>query len=250
MALATKISSKDCRDKFEKDILGPLKERNIIGYCDIRSRYEDILALIELFAEIESSVKFTTPESLSSPENFKLRRQLSVLLQALYMFADIYIQVLLKETVDRGTLIKFLKSPPISLPNDCIREAYCIVVYRNKLIVHHDFSRMHSFSYSHNDRTLRLIPVIYGLTLPEAHVEHLNKLFEKYAPTSTEVNGFQRLRDLFYSIPPTPIHNGNLNPDRKEIDKIAEQCGGVESMTCSELIKTIDSFSLAVIDQI
>lgn len=141
-----------------------------------------------------------------------------------------------------------IKDSPIRLVLNSLLNAYCLVVYRNKIIAHQDIRRMYSYQ---TDRfgDYRLAPLPDQLEIARGDGETLKILKEKHRgdipDLATEENLFAMLRLLFYGVPIGEI--GMINDDRKAINTIAER-GGCPSMTRDEILRAVDDFSRAMIN--
>ena len=87
----------------------------------------------------------------------------------------------------------------------------------------------------------------FFLSISQTSKAELVRLKSSYVGTIQELreedNLFNLLDTLFYNIPIGEF--GNINPDRKKIDRIAEE-GGCKSMTCNEIMKAVDAFAEAI----
>lgn len=182
--------------------------------------------------------------------------RLFTLLKALFVFADIFASVLLSEAVGKTglTLNGFLmnpKPPLINLSITQILPAYCTVIYRNKLITHHDVNRLYSAKILADLRGAQLIPLPEKMYIAEKDVEAIMRLKSKYETSisnlAEEINQWELIKMLFYGIPIGAL--GFINDDRKEINKIAEQ-GGCESLTPIEVVGAMDQFALAIVSEL
>jgi hypothetical protein len=224
----------------------------------VESAYEDLFDLAALAEEIEASVAdrdvFQLTEAVEYEEaSFVVHRhhQIVTLLKALYIFSDVYISIMVSELIDKPgiTLNKFLSSekhPLTNFPMDKILPAYCVVAYRNKVIAHHDVRRMPAHIMGPKSGQHRLVPMSERFYISESSVAELARLKSSYVDRVPELknenNHFEQLKILFYNIPVGEF--GNINADRKKIDRIAEQ-GGCNSMTCNEIMKALDAFTEA-----
>lgn len=203
--------------------------------------------------ETHLATNHRTLENAGIVASTELTRFLVVILKTLYMFASIYVSTVLQEVLDRPSkgisLMRLLsgKDFPISLDLDSLLPAYCLIVYRNKLIAHHDILRTYGYGVD-TGGTYRLKPLPAQIQIAERDVEDLKRMRFAYQPVipglAVEENCFNHLRLLFYGIPIGRM--GEIHRDRKKIDEIAER-GGCPSMTRGEIFQGVDAFSLAVV---
>jgi hypothetical protein len=179
---------------------------------------------------------------------------LSTYFKALFVFADIFVSVLLSETVGKPglTLNKFIDKPHpplLKLSMNQLLPAYCIVIYRNKAIAHHDVKRRHSYKWSSNEKHMVLVPMPEQFHIAKADVLALLRLKSKYETVipdlAEKTNHYILLKALFYGIPIGSL--GAVSDDRKEINSIAER-GGCESLTPDEVVEALDRFAMAVVN--
>ncbi len=234
---------------FQEKVINQLKMINPnIMESRILSHYEDLLYIASLCDEIAATI----PNNLPS-QKVKRERQLIVMLKALYMFANIFIDVFLSEAVKKESYNKFINNMPFEISNDVLLYAHRIVIYRNKIIAHHDKhkKRMYGFSVTAGgEKRLTTIPPQFIIS--KKNIVELNKLKNNYESTITELsnanNQFMQLQILFNRIPPIGSDR-EINPDRKEIDKIVGH-GGVESMTYLEVLEAVNTFTMAIVEKL
>jgi hypothetical protein len=228
---------------FRKYIFEPLQSKAKITFRT-QSAYNDILRIQEISEYIESR---------SSEDNYQIG-QLITLLKAMYMFADIFLKVFLSEVSGSNvkSFITWLISQKkiIYLQSD-ILPIYNVVVYRNKVIVHHDLIR-----YPANYRNLTFINEyrIYPQPQPGEMIywNEINRLWENHKNYFTEkaIDPFERVEILFNNIPveleTTKSGKIEIGKDRKSIDKIVE-VGGCRSKTRQEIVQAVDQFALAIV---
>lgn len=245
--------------EFEQRVIAPLreKERSLDGQR-IALAYQDLVDMTALAEVLERGSLMSGKDSDDHAivARVQFTGFLVTILKALYMFADIYISTFLHEVFGRPTggmsLIKFLERKDSSLRPaiNSIHNAYCLVVYRNKIVAHQDIRRTYSYETDLSG-DYRLAPLPDQLAIAQADGEKLKTLKEKYGShipgLAAEENLFIMLRLLFYGLPIGEI--GTINEDRKAINAIAER-GGCTSMTRDEILRAVDDFSSAMISAV
>lgn len=246
--------------EFRESILDVLKD-NIenFTYSRIESSYKDLLNLSDIFSEISSQINYRDQlKYLKSNNQDKLdelhflESKLVTVLKAFYMFSNVFVIQLIGETSGKMglSLKKLINKSDTFLSDICtddILPMYCVSEYRNKIIEHHDFSRYYTYKIIKEAKNLRLVPFAKLFHINKDDKEAVQSLKEKYKSLipklRNEDNYFELLKILFYNIPLGSL--GEINPDRKLIDKISER-GGCESMTYFEILEAVDKFSDAI----
>lgn len=245
--------------EFEQRVIIPLREkkRSLDGQR-IALAYQDLVDMATLAEVLErdSLMSGRDSDDHTIVARIQFTRFLVTILKALYMLADIYISIFLHEALGKPTdgmsLIKFLnrKNSPLRPAIDSILSAYCLVVYRNKIVAHQDIRRTYSYE-TDRARAYWLAPLPDQLSIAHADGEKLKILKEKYGchipGLVTEENLFVMLRLLFYGVPIGEV--GGISKDRQAIDAIAER-GGCPSMTKDEILRAVDGFSSAMINAV
>ena len=243
------------KEVIEKGVFpfdSPKRQRIESAYCDflnianVATEKESQIAKADIFELAEKGdekrVKEVTQE----------QRNIVTLLKATYLFADIYISVLLSEIIGQPgiSLNDFLKKPQeplLSLSVDEILPAYCAVIYRNKIIAHHDVQRQYTYVFATEFKDSRLLPYSEFFHVTKKDIPRIMELKEIYKPSIPELfseqNQFKLVWILFYNIPIGRL--GAIGQDRQQINRIAEN-GGCRSASRQELVEAIDKFSLAV----
>ena len=276
------------------------KKISLFNYSRLSSSYNDILLLNSLSEEVERDiVQFCDHRDLHTSEDEKAiqtyhlkQSQGATLLKAIYAFSDVFIKILLGEvsqieTKSKGemSLGKFINNFSKEVPMnqqtllkqisvDKLLPVYCIAVYRNKIIIHHDKTRIMGFYHSGKDRQCRITPypengepreTALGLSFSEDTEKKFTILWDKYCDQILETsknNYFKKflfsreeilkqisagekigrniqIEMLFYNL---PIGNyDEICEDRFLINRIAEE-GLCESMTRDEIINALDIF--------
>jgi hypothetical protein len=242
-------------DELEKRVLNPLKAHiNDIDPLHIKVAYEDMMNIAAVALQFEQEGNINRLIEILEEGNkdeanlvyWKNRCSYS-LLQAVYTFADVFINVALREIHNRSRkdwpLDQFCKLiSPLGMDEEIVRDTWCIKKYRNVIVIHWSINRMHAY---HGDASgeHRLSPIPKGFNVDNEDSIKINSMYEKYKPLYPDLtnspNYFERLRGLYYRI---PLGEANkVNPDRKKIDRIAEK-GGCDSMTIREIGKIMQSF--------
>lgn len=249
-------------DEFRKLVVEPLTAhcpnlngfRVVIAYEDLQNTY----ALVQEFRiEVGNHDIFEAAESGGEEAVHRATQiysRLSTHFKALFIFADIFASVLLSETVGKPglTLNKFIDKPQpplLKLSISQLLPAYCAVIYRNKIIAHHDVKRLHSYKWSSNEKQIVLVPMPEQFHIAKADAIALLRLKGKYEAVipnlAEKTNQYILLKALFYGIPLGSL--GLITDDRKEINAIAER-GGCESLTPEEVVEALDKLAMAVVN--
>lgn len=245
--------------EFEQRMIVPLREKNrSVDGQRIALAYQDMVDMATLAEALErdSLMSGRGSDDHTIVAKMQFTRFLVTILKALYMFADIYISTFLHEALGRPTsgmsIINFLncKYSPLRPAIISMLSVYCLVVYRNKIIAHHDIRRTYSYETDLYG-AYRLAPLPGQLDIAKADIEKLKMLKEKYGSRIpglvTEENLFVMLRLLFYGIPIGEI--GAISKDRETINAVAER-GGCPSMTRDEIFRAVDDFSSAMVNAV
>jgi hypothetical protein len=226
----------------------------------VEGAYLDLLVLGALSEELTKQVMDEDIFEIRGQEKFRAVTnryyQLAAILKAAHMFANIFYEVLLSEATNKPRLVvnALLNNPDPMLKGISTKKllpAYCVVAYRHKVIAHQDLRRMNSFYVPHRANEMRLIPFPGEFHIEERNVKAIEELKKSYQDEIVELqdedNVYNLLRILFYRIPIGEL--GNMNQDRRKIDKILE-AGGCRSMTANEIIAATDEFVAAVVDAV
>jgi hypothetical protein len=229
-------------------------------YKRVEAAYQDLLDIVNISTEIETeTVKYDIFEIAEKGDQDRVRelhhehRAIVTLLKAAFIFSDIYISVLLSEIlcqpgISLNTFLSKPQKPLLSLSVEEILPAYCVVVYRNKVIAHHDVQRQYTYLLATELEGSRLVPYSEFFHVTKSDIPLIIKLRETYKALIpalvTEKNQWKLVQILFYNIPIGKL--GAISQDRKQINRIAEN-GGCTSVSRQELIEAIDRFTLAVV---
>lgn len=290
-----------------------MKSKQLHDYCEIldkkianlnisrlSSTYDDILILDSLCEQIENDIiKFGDFRKLYSSKNEKKiiayqlkQNQCATLLRAIYTFSDIFVKILLGEITQLDSkskgelsLINFIKNFSKIVPSthqnilkqvalEKLLPVFCVVIYRNKIIIHHDKTRTMGFYHFGKGRQCRLInhpengvprETAIGLTFSKETESNFKNLWarsqndilelskknkfkqflfswddiEKQLKNGENIGKNIQIEMLFYNTPIGKLNN--IDPDRFLINKIAEE-GLCESMTREEIINALDIF--------
>ena len=231
-----------------------------LNYKRVEAAYNDILDIVNISAKKEVEIGkldiFELGEKATEDQIIEFHhehRAIVTLLKAAFIFSDIYVSVLLSEILCQpGTSLNaFLNKPQkplLSLSVEEILPTYCVVVYRNKVVAHHDVQRQYSYLLATELKGSRLIPYSEFFQVTKSDIPLIMKLREAYKASIpsllTEKNQWNLVRILFYNIPIGKL--GAISQDRKQINRIAEN-GGCTSVSRQEIIEAIDRFTLAVV---
>ncbi len=226
----------------------------------VESAYQDLLDIVNISTAKETeTVKYDIFEIAEKGDKDRIRelhqehRATVTLLKAAFIFSDIYISVLLSEILCQPgiSLNAFLNKPQMPLLALSIEEilpAYCVVIYRNKVIAHHDVQRQYTYLLATELEGSRLIPYSEFFHVTKSDIPLITKLRETYKASIpallAEKNEWKLVQILFYNIPIGKL--GAISQDRKQINRIAEN-GGCPSVSRQELIEAMDRFTLAVV---
>jgi hypothetical protein len=234
-------------DDFGKLVVQPLTAHcQSLNPFRVRTAYEDLQNAYALVQEFQGEAGFHRAAQIYS--------RLSTYFKALFVFADIFTSVLLSETVGKPglSLNKFIDKPHpplLKLSTSHLLSAYCIVIYRNKVIAHHDVKRLHSYKWSSNEKHMVLVPMPERFHIARADALALLRLKSKYETVipnlAEKTNEYVLLKALFYGIPIGSL--SLITDDRKEINAIAER-GGCESLTPNEVVEALDKFAMEVVN--
>lgn len=244
------------KSDFARDVLGLMG--NCIPGLDrarVQAAYQDVTNLTNEIAVIDDSVggpELGDVSLLTEDERVERRNaedRIGTLHKALIEFANIYMTILIHEAQCRPNsecnIGKLAQMPSASkIAADILHRAYCLYVFRNKIIVHHEVPRGMG-RLRVRDGTRWLWPMGHQQPgMSPATQAQLVALKSRYASLSVVVaqenNPFELLTVLFYTIPGP--HGAAVSADRKQINSIAER-GGCRSMTIAEIIATVDDFS-------
>jgi hypothetical protein len=114
---------------------------------------------------------------------------------------------------------------------ECWQGLYCLAVFRNKIVVHNDVPRMFA-AMTEADGTRRLVPMPEEFHISSSDGRRLREIQASTGIAEGIENHFELLEALFYRFPVT--YGGDVTPERKEIDLIAER-GGVKSPAVTEI---------------
>jgi hypothetical protein len=243
---------------FDHTILNVIsKHLSNFPSLDMYHAYFDLLLICEEVINLEKQqpINILFNEEANEQEKqlaYKNTRLTSVLLKASYMIADIFTCRLLGGLHSKKSMSmnNFINSGDIRFSNlrkTSLLSIYCLAIYRNKLVTHHDFKRIGAYPTDING-VRRLAPLPESFKISIENITELESLRNKYQNENPQLreleNPFVLLTNLFYSIPVGEIKN--KNPDRTAIDKIAE-IGGCDSLSAAEIINVIDEFCVEVV---
>jgi hypothetical protein len=216
----------------------------------VAAGFEDVQVLMTLHRQAGAEAARHPDEQASESEirrYFELGRAADALHRALIVAAHGAVTVLLHECAGRPSsemnVAKLLRSPQAAhlTPRSAWQALYCLGVFRNKIIVHHDVPRMLS-TMTEADGTRRLVPMPEDFHLDRSDAQRLCEMRDVSGIGTGIDNDFELLEALFYNLPV----NFGLAPTRprQEINQIAER-GGVKSQSVAEIV---DALVLALDD--
>ena len=246
---------------FDNEILKRLVEV-VPGFptLDLYHAYDELVLVADEISTLEQEGHMNNvfDERRSDVDRHHSRsrdRLTSVLLKANYMIADIFLSRFIgslhqKESMSFQSLISngSLRLAPIR--EAAMRPAYCVSIYRNKLVAHYDVRRMGSYKTT-KDGVRTLTPLPLDFQISEADASELIRLRSLYSTSENRLadleNRFELLTRLFYEVPVGAIRK--LNRDRAIVNAIAER-GGCESMSAQRIVGAVDEFCGAVVEAI
>lgn len=247
---------------FSDDILKPL-EATVVGFDTQRVwiAYQDATNIEEIITRFEVTIGSRERSELSrqgkhteATELFFLENYISTLHKALVEFANLFMVVLLHELYQRPSreptvlvLAESTAPTPLQLNRAMLHRAYCLYVYRNKVVVHHDIPRTFTTMRNRVDGRRWLNPLPHGLGqgggIGADDMKDLAALQRRYVSNSAvrwETSPIELATALFYAIPGP--YGDKASADRALINRIAERTG-CRSMTIPEIVATIDDFA-------
>ena len=243
--------------EFDNRILKPL--RDILPdfpALDLRHSYYDLLLLHHQISTCQNQGRDKTlfdddAHECARREAYNIERLISVLLKSVYFVADVFLCKFIGgiKSAKSASMTSLVSQTDVrlnGLTENELLPAYCVAIYRNKIVAHYDHRRLGSYNISANG-VLRLAPMPSTLSIKEDDVEQLKSLREsskEIEPNLTEIkNHFELLNKLFCSV---PIGNlGSKNADRSAIDKIAER-GGCRSKSSAEVVQALADFCVGI----
>jgi len=246
---------------FRKDIAEPISQKRPgLDVLGCRGAYDDVQLISTIMEELEARSYGKDIFALAAAGDLdgansvaRDQRVFTTLLKAVYVFANIFMSRLLGEIMGVRELSfgKFLQQTPGSMLDtlslSSTLPAYCVYVYRNKVIAHHTIERDFGFKWD-TDGTIRLIPFPKKMRWSPENVSKLEALAYKYSKDIpdliSEGNYYGQLELLLYGIPIGCI--GSVNPDRHEVNRLAEY-GGCVSYTRIQVLNAVDDFALAIV---
>lgn len=200
---------------------------------------------------LEDFDKLSNEEGQAVLAKFDNDRFLLLFLKSYYVFFDIFICRLLRcvfpapASIRQFSFKKF--SREVYLKNftrfqglrGSFNRIYPIIIYRHKLIIHHDHERIGG-SFSEGSKTLRLLPLNFDLTQKQQKdIQDLKVKYDSKGIRNEE--NLHKIKDfLFYNIP-FDNPNSQWNQDRDLIDNVVEAIG-CKSLSITELDKETNSF--------
>ena len=223
---------------FEQSVLDHMETR-INDFDRMRpwAAYVDITNTFDLITGYEQSPGVQSLSHASSEAEVNNVRVVSSIIctlhKALIEFANVYMTILVHEAKNRpcdefniGHLVQ--ASFATLFNTDVLHQAYCLYVYRNKVITHHEVPRNNGYLRG-GDGTCRLWPFGHQPRMTPNEIQILSNLQQTYSSNSdvaSETNPYELLNVLFYKIP-FPLGNKVKGSDRDTINKFADKGGAV-----------------------
>lgn len=246
---------------FRKAVSEPLEGR-LPGYdCGrVEGAYQDVANLLEMIHETAArrgeANLFEAAERRDDAMVWHIQaceERIATLQRSIMNAAVIFLHVFLHELFDRPerevTIRQFVDTEPArTIDEGVLLRTYCLSVFRNKLVAHHDVARMNARTTSASGER-RQAPLPIGISMPDEDADVLRAIQQRtwaeVPEVADEKNSFNLLQLLFER---TPVHAaaGGRNADRAVVDTIAGK-GGVRSPTHDEVVATIDRFSAEVV---
>jgi len=221
---------------MEKSILFTDRDKRVIDilYRDFKAIERMFIDKANLLEEFDSVWLSDIKNKDETDKLFNIHLSQRLLLEFMFMYGNIILIRVCKIIRDkivpkekrRIGFKGFLKDYGnyLKISSELKRRLYCFVVYRNKIIEHHEFEKIKAFFPGEN---FKIFPL--GITNKDEKIEKsLELLFKKYI-------SLHNVDKLFYGI---PIENKN---DREIIDNIVEKIGCV-SYSFLEIRQMFDSF--------
>lgn len=235
--------------EFSKLVLSPLKDA-AQNTQRINSAFQDILYVCDLRSYINP---YQVLDSIMDDEGFEYKKNMMqhmqsvAILKAAYYFAVTYLDVFVRDIFKRKkgtTFRKFVERSAGDFGHKLrvsdVMPAYCICIYRNKIIAHHEEYRLDASSSS-SDGHVELMPMGRNLTISEKDQKQLEELAMKYVPNAG-LSDIETIDCLFDLIPVTSV--GKVGDDRSAINSIAER-NGCGSKTIQTIMTDLNRFSIA-----
>lgn len=252
--------------QFNARVIAPLQSRVALrDLVRLINAYADILRIVRLTEWLERYLSdknaFYTGLVRGTKEDRALVDLLPALLKAEYMFAGVFVELALTilaghrlKSVPVSAVVRDAEDPLFSrLDQNALLEAYTISMYRNKIVAHGDIPRR--TVYEIGPGTTRLFPSAKGVHFTKKEQARLRALKSRNAghipALAADENWFYWPGLLFHGIPVGPRRpdkdgkHFKVSSDREAIDKLVEHVG-CRSLTCSDLLASVDRFSLAL----
>ena len=261
------------REDFKRQILDPMG--SVIADLDVRRvevAYEDAKRVDELMVYLQNLggglqevySLFSNGKEDDAWAAIQRGNYVWTLHKALIEFANVFMTILMHEAhgrKDKECTVGALVEMPIAsaMDRDSLHCAYCLYMYRNKVIAHHEVPRGNSLSLD-ADGTQRLVPMPKQFQISPNDYQELirldaqhssalmtppilKNLLEMYSsvdPAIRNTNAYMLLDTLYYGIPAPS--GAKPSQERRLINRIVER-GGCKSMSPLEILETIDCFA-------
>jgi hypothetical protein len=223
-----------------------VRRRPAGDFLRIATAYDDVAALAALHAHHEPLAAPLGPleprTRTSVARHFDASRTCDALHRAIIDAGCRAVTVLLHEVLGRPAgevnTLALLRRPAAAelRARACWSELYCLTVYRNKVVAHHEVPRMGSTSITADGvRYLVPLPAAFGIDTDDGQT--LYEIRDRTGIAATEDNLFELASALFYGVPVS--FGAPPTPERRAVDNIAER-GGVVSLTVQQIKTALD----------
>jgi hypothetical protein len=231
------------KPEYNERVITILRARwPVADYARINGAHEDVFALIALARQ------FQTLRHARKIEKFAGMRMLSALHKSILQASVVYFAIFIHEISGRPTkdvsLQKFVKLPKVvrSRKYKDFLGAYCIEIYRNKLVAHNGVYRIAGSTVDANG-TFKLSPTGLFQNRLKGRMRTIRRL-AKAAGIGCN-NYHETLGQLFYLV--GLPRDWDAERGRKEVDGLIEQIG-CDSPCVDTIERFVDEFSLACVE--
>jgi hypothetical protein len=210
-------------------------------FLRVAAAFDDVAALAELHSTYQEQGRILPVSYHEAAAWFAAGRNADALHRALIEAACRAVAVLVHEAF--GQLSKEVSATKlVEMPvaaaftrQKSWAQLYCLTVYRNKIVTHHEIPRMGGGTTA-PDGTRRLVPLPQPFAMSHAMGVALTELRDHTGIAEGEENYFELLEKLFYRVPVT--FGASQSAERKRIDALAER-GGVPSLSVADITECL-----------